>query len=747
MSTKMMSFLFWMNFCCQQQSASWFEGTSTLPNATMGAAVGYNFWEDSIILVGGTDTELNQYNHLMEHSLWHRSDKWNVLDMHLPVFISTNGHPYTQVADTLYILHSNQSDPMIHAINLIDQSFYYNYFSINIPFSADSHSCLSNLYTDYLLISGGYYGLSNVAIYNISSNEWLNNVPPLQQNRSSHGCATYGNYTYVFGGRINGFSDIVHSIESLYIGNLWNITELKWKILSSDLKADLSSRKSFDVSISISEKFGISAVVYADKIYVIGGHSDSMVDIFDPNTETLTQTFLVYPVTKAAVMVTHDRIYVIGGRSTNGATAKWQYYDMNEKEITTENLTTTDGQILMSKKTKNGTLTDGQIRMILGITSLAVLTVLAVLYIYCQMKTNGNAKTDHITSNRTRVAMVEAESDIAHNPEEEILISTKSLHVPDGKNKNTRVQPNRTHTIKVTSEIPYCPEEEKLITTNSNVKQNIVTKTKEWKCNKCTLSNAKDSCKCNACGAPQPGSYFDVALKILKQQFPSIPSVSFDDKGNKCFCLKCHNNRKDKLIYRRGEPPMKYGIPVGFARFGLKVDKGFCEMNNVFKSYHSAYHGTTMENVTGIFKGKLMLLKPGDTVIGGSKLEIGTGHIRKPFERENKYTKKKEMFDPKQIYITPSIKYASHQAYAKSSTCKHPITNEDISVQFVFQVKIRPESYAIGQETVGATKKGWTLDKNFSNDEIEWYTSENVGIMLQGLLLRFEQINTAVVDK
>ena len=52
-----------------------------------------------------------------------------------------------------------------------------------------------------------------------------------------------------------------------------------------------------------------------------------------------------------------------------------------------------------------------------------------------------------------------------------------------------------------------------------------------------------------------------------------------------------------------------------------------------------------------------------------------------------------------------------------------------------FQVLIRPGSYRIGQETVGAGSKGIKIDEHFSNDEIEWATKEKVATILYGLLV------------
>ena len=85
--------------------------------------------------------------------------------------------------------------------------------------------------------------------------------------------------------------------------------------------------------------------------------------------------------------------------------------------------------------------------------------------------------------------------------------------------------------------------------------------------------------------------------------------------------------------------------------------------------------------------------------------------------------------------------YSGHGAYAKWVYCSHPDDkSRTIKVQCAFQLRIRPGAYEIVQETVGAAKSGKKLDKHFDNNELEWYTKENVGIVLHGLLLRIKEV-------
>jgi neuralized-like protein 4 len=132
------------------------------------------------------------------------------------------------------------------------------------------------------------------------------------------------------------------------------------------------------------------------------------------------------------------------------------------------------------------------------------------------------------------------------------------------------------------------------------------------------------------------------------------------------------------------------------------------------------------------------LLKAGDVALGGKVLGVRPGHIRRPpFERTNAYTGEKELFDKDQIFTSPSIVYCSLPQYASPFTTTAEVDPKEkateVRVQVAFQVRLRPGSYGIGQETVGA--KG-QIDPRISNAELEYYTRENVGCCIHGLLVK-----------
>jgi hypothetical protein len=197
-----------------------------------------------------------------------------------------------------------------------------------------------------------------------------------------------------------------------------------------------------------------------------------------------------------------------------------------------------------------------------------------------------------------------------------------------------------------------------------------------------------------------------------------------------CFCKACHASRGDKDVYKRGDPPEHFVLPVGFARLALQIHDTPHVQETAFAKWHVCYHGTKHGSILQILKqGKL--LKPGDPTYTGRTIEVRPGHIEKARARENLHTKAQEDFDPtKNIFFSPSIKYCDYgNIYMDnfvSSRKKH--------YRFAFQVRLQSGQYEIGQETVGA---GDTLihDK-VPNSSIEWYTHNGLSHLLTGLLIR-----------
>ena len=153
---------------------------------------------------------------------------------------------------------------------------------------------------------------------------------------------------------------------------------------------------------------------------------------------------------------------------------------------------------------------------------------------------------------------------------------------------------------------------------------------------------------------------------------------------HRCFCQECHQQREDKDTYERGEPPQTYVIPLRYARFGIQLSSQHAK-ENILKDWHVVYHGTKSAIVGDICESGLILLGPNDLKLTGSKPQknkIRKGHIQQKFKRINRYTKQTEIFDPNQIFTSPSCTYSSY--YCDQTT----INGHKVS--FVFQCRQKP---------------------------------------------------------
>jgi hypothetical protein len=120
---------------------------------------------------------------------------------------------------------------------------------------------------------------------------------------------------------------------------------------------------------------------------------------------------------------------------------------------------------------------------------------------------------------------------------------------------------------------------------------------------------------------------------------------------------------------------------------------------------------------------------PGDKTETGFEITIPDNHIQGPAPRINQHTGEPEQFDPKQIFTSPSIKYACNYSTTVSA--------ESETFDIVFQVRQKPDSYRTGQETVSRRDEpDFTIDRLFPNSGLEYY-SQNRGVhKVQRILIR-----------
>ena len=64
-------------------------------------------------------------------------------------------------------------------------------------------------------------------------------------------------------------------------------------------------------------------------------------------------------------------------------------------------------------------------------------------------------------------------------------------------------------------------------------------------------------------------------------------------------------------------------------------------------------------------------------------------------------------------------------------------TGKNYKCRTVFQVLIKPGSYSVGRETIGAGDQ--VIDSEFDNSEIEWSTKQYGSTIMYGLLIKAEE--------
>ena len=252
-----------------------------------------------------------------------------------------------------------------------------------------------------------------------------------------------------------------------------------------------------------------------------------------------------------------------------------------------------------------------------------------------------------------------------------------------------------------------------------------------------------------------------------------------DATGNKCFCTPCFNSAHE--VFQHGDPPAPCVHPIGWVRFGTK-----CNQADVDAASYVAYHGTRSWLAPIILRNRGLLL-PNTVDIDGEHVEVPEGHYRdgqyllvptpahaasfpRPkyvlqqrnfaaailaeaqqlkrdltsdevatrrvqlmdFDRQQH--KDAEVFRPSGfIFTSPSIKYASNQAFAPAVDGGQ----EGHQFQVVFQVLQRQDSFSVLGETVGLRFQGIErLDDAFPNDELEWFTDRTSAITITAILIR-----------
>lgn len=117
----------------------------------------------------------------------------------------------------------------------------------------------------------------------------------------------------------------------------------------------------------------------------------------------------------------------------------------------------------------------------------------------------------------------------------------------------------------------------------------------------------------------------------------------------------------------------------GWVRFGVRRDAVKWRLHDIENAWPRAYHGSTAQGVSKILRAGCCLLKSGDEDINRETVRVRRGHHKRARTRLNAYSNELELFDPNQVFLSPSLRCAALKTYAKVLRCR------DCHAQFVLR--------------------------------------------------------------
>eukprot|EP01083_Nonionella_stella_P308232 1086595_1 len=287
-------------------SLNFIQSPTQMPIALDSFAIGYDAINHTILLLGGgiTSRQLTLFQIKNGNTFVSRGSTF------LPSAHATWGwgQHYTQINDQLWMLDEN-GETFIR----MDLKTYTSYSpSTTLPISVPYDGCLTS-YDDHLIVI--YEDV--VQIYKINDNQWLSNLPRLQNFRYSLPCAVVNNHAYAIGGEDDAYS-ILDTIEVLDLSNI-NIDSFNpWYYFSDTLTLPTYAGRS---------------VVHGTDIYVIGGCIGTLCEAVTTVgiINTITGQYndisdsLAYGVAFAPSIIVGDTLYVFGGCDRGSALSLYQY--------------------------------------------------------------------------------------------------------------------------------------------------------------------------------------------------------------------------------------------------------------------------------------------------------------------------------------------------------------------------------------------------------------------------------------
>jgi len=213
---------------------------------------------------------------------------------------------------------------------------------------------------------------------------------------------------------------------------------------------------------------------------------------------------------------------------------------------------------------------------------------------------------------------------------------------------------------------------------------------------------------------------------VLCQNFKDtlgLPNVFFDTCQITCYCETCHKLRHEDVIQLQGDPKQKYALPIGWAKFPLKLPHDRTGNGNEDQeSWHVAYHGTNPGWVR-------RMLDTGKLLAHG---EVGLERRRVQVPKS-----KEDDSDTSLIYFSPTINYAGLEKFSPSRRfIDRNHGNRKYVGHVALQVQVEPGSYKTGDtQTLNGVNK-WETGLDIK--EREWVSKERGNTRLSALLVKLE---------
>ncbi|KAI0236390.1 Neuralized-like protein 4 [Lamellibrachia satsuma] len=241
-------------------------------------------------------------------------------------------------------------------------------------------------------------------------------------------------------------------------------------------------------------------------------------------------------------------------------------------------------------------------------------------------------------------------------------------------------------------------------------------------------ADMEDGMKEKGCHCPEVNVIKNCEYQNLCSRFQTtlgLPEGYLNPQFNRCYCELCHKIRGDEPLGQCGDPPREYSLPFGWCKFGLRLPPK-ASVLNVLEKWHVAFHGTNVAHIRKI-------LDTGDLILPGDAGMVGSQAQASHFDENNKPV---EQCDIEQVVFSPSIRYAGSHSYTARYEYRDPKTRKTHSAMVAFQVCVKPGSYKVGVQTVGANED---IDPRFRNTDLEWSTKERGATVLCALLIKVEQ--------